>query len=89
MKHTLTLITLSSILLSSCENPNTRVEQKPSSIMFDKSICGSPYCVGTYIWFQGNIVYSRYDNLETITDSILLVRRKEAQKILDAINKMQ
>lgn len=89
MKHTLTLITLSAILLSSCENPHTRVEQKPSSIMFDKSICGSPHCVGTYIWFEGNIVYSRYDNLETITDSILLVRRKEAQRILDAINKMQ
>lgn len=89
MKHTLTLITLSAILLSSCENPHTRVEQIPSSIRSESSICGSPHCVGTYIWFQGNIVYSRYDNLETITDSILLVRRKEAQRILDAINKMQ
>lgn len=84
-----TLLSLSAILLISCDNPNTRVEQIPSSIQFDKSICGGKYCVGTYIWFKGNIIYSRYDNLETITDSILLVRRKEAQRILDAINKMQ
>lgn len=89
MKKTLTLIALSAIVFSSCENPYTRVEQIPSSITYDNGICGGRHCIGTYIFYKGNIVYAKYDNLETVTDSMLLVRRKEAQRILDAINKMQ
>ncbi len=36
--------------------------------------------IWTYIWYQGEIVWTRCDPLDTMTDSIMNVAQKEAQE---------
>ena len=42
---------------------------------------------GTFVWYHGHIIWSRIDNISTLTDSIVDARDKEADVIVKAINR--
>jgi hypothetical protein len=91
MKKTLTLLSLTATLLISCDS-DTRVTQEVINTKNPRDanlVCDGKPCIGTFILYQNNVIYAKFDDAETVTDSVLIERRKEAQRILDAINKMQ
>lgn len=53
-----------------------RVEQ----VVMDKSL-------GTFVWYNGDIVYSKFDDINTLTDSIKELRYNEAARIKNTLDK--
>lgn len=39
----------------------------------------------TYAWDNGGIVWSSYDDISTITDSLIKVRKEQAESVIKAI----
>ena len=77
------LLILLLIFLTGCLR--TKVEQEH---MRDPILCEeSGHCYVTYVWFRGEIIASWYDDIQTITDSIVLLRRKQGEKILNSLSK--
>lgn len=52
-------------------------------------ICDYGDCLVTYAWKSGHIVFSKYDDTQTLTDSIVLLRQKQARQVLDALSKAE
>lgn len=72
--------------LSSCSYFGDRVEQEVSPLDLP-ALCNSGKCFVTYVWYGGEIVASFYDDVPALTDSIVISRQQQAQKILDALKK--
>jgi hypothetical protein len=72
------------LILSSCNYFGNRVEQKVTD---DTSclLCGSLHCLVTYVWYNGEIVESYYDNVYSLNDSIVLVRQKQGKAIIKSL----
>lgn len=54
------------------------IEQEPRECLMEEKFV-------TYVWYHGEIVWSKYDKMETINDSIVQHRYKEALVISTAI----
>lgn len=83
MKKLLLLITsacLLSLWLTSCDQEKTTYIEQKSSSMFTNILCESGICITTFVWHEGEIVFSAYDDIKTINDSILSSRKKKKLK---------
>lgn len=85
MKKVLLIIALSSLLISCQFSPFGYVEQK---IMDDWSriLCKSGTCYATYVWRSGSIIKSDYDDINTLTDSLILERKNAGERLLKMLN---
>lgn len=54
------------------------IEQKVCDLCYDKEFV-------TYVWDNNKIVWSKYDTMEGLSDSIVKQRYQEAQIIVNAI----
>lgn len=84
MKKLLTSILLLFFLFG-CESlSNTKVEQE---VRNDDSrvICPSGNCFCTYIWWDGEIVWDRVDDMNSLSDSLVLCRKIQANNVLKSL----
>jgi len=73
-------------LFMSCDNKYDRVDsyinQKVKGNCWDLCNGGCDECFQTTVWYKGDIYKVWYDDLNTITDSIVCLRKKEANDYL-------
>ncbi len=50
-------------------------------------LCGERNCYATYVWFDNKIVWSKYDPVSKVNDSLVVARQKQASVILNALRK--
>lgn len=52
-------------------------------------LCGSMRCVATFVWYDDAIIAAWYDNVYTLTDSIVKQRYRQGQEILNSLKNVK
>lgn len=69
---------------SSCSNYQINQEVVPQT---DTILCGERTCFCTYVWYSGDLIQVWYDPVSTITDSLVIARQKQGERMLNALKK--
>ena len=87
MKKNLTkalILLILSIFLNSCETfERTYVEQEVDNKC--RGITDSGTALVTYVWYKGEIAKAWYDDIEDVNDSLILVRKDQADKLIKTL----
>lgn len=78
-------IILFSVSISSCKYD--RVTQRVIEDGYPYVLCGEGNCYVTYVWYRDQIVEAWYDRMSKVTDSLILSRQQQGEKLLNALSK--
>lgn len=76
------LIFFSSCLQKTKDYMAPEVEQK---IVKSQILCASGTCLGTYAWYKNEIAASWYDDVKTLTDSVVMLRQRQADSVISTL----
>lgn len=82
------ILIVSLIFLSSCKQADYIMGNSVEQIIMDdesRLCCGSTKCFTTFVWYKNEIVASWFDSPRTLTDSIVLLRQQQANKLLNTL----
>lgn len=54
-----------------------------------RNICPSGTCFVTYAWYKSEIARAWYDDINTVTDSLVQLRKRQADSLVKALKKMK
>ncbi len=76
---------LVAVLMNGCEVGITKNGVKQHLDKECRGLVKSGTALATYVWYDGEIAKSWYDDINTINDSLICVRKKQAAELLDAL----
>lgn len=68
----------------SCNESKGYVEQEVAEDRW-RVLCPSGTCLVTYVWYNDDIVKSWHDDIDTVTDSLVYVRKLQAEQLLKSL----
>jgi len=69
----------------SCNNKEVRIQQEISET---KYLTPSGVSLCTYVWYKDEIIQSYYDDISIVTDSLVCVRKHQADSMVNRISKV-
>lgn len=86
--HFITLLMILVIVIIGCRGEfGYDIEQKVKNLPCCQTLAPSGSALVTFVWHDGEIIKAWYDDIETITDSTKIVRRRQAQMLINNLKK--